>query len=88
MKEPRIPSLIGKLFGKKTIERVDIALKKDIVAEAILKDPPIAILVNGTWVEQEWKDDTLSVEQWKQQVAELFELIPADQQITVVDIHS
>lgn len=88
LKKPRLPSLLGRFFGKRTTDRVNKALKQDVVIEAIFENPPVALLVNGNWIELGWGDDALSVEQWKQQFAEHFDLIPANQQLTVVDIHS
>ena len=88
LNEPRAPSFFGKLFGRKPTDRVNNALKRDVVVESILEDPPAAILSDDTWIEQRLDESAPSDEQWKQQFAEFFMSIPDDQMLTVVDIHS
>lgn len=88
LKESRTPSFFGRIFGKKQARRVNKALKGEVVIEAVLEEPPTAILLNGAWVELGWGDDAPSEDQWRQQFSERFKLISDDQQLTVVDIHS
>lgn len=88
LRQPRQPSLLGRLLGRKPVERVNCARKGEIVAEEVLSAPPVALLANGVWVEQGWSKDAPSDDEWRQQFAHRFELLPDDASLTVVDIHT
>ncbi|HEX6098284.1 MAG TPA: hypothetical protein VF432_18300 [Thermoanaerobaculia bacterium] len=88
LRQPRQPSAFGRMLGRKAVERVDHALKREIVIEEVLDSPPFALLANGVWVEQGWSQDAPSDDAWRQQFAQRFHLLPDDAPLTVVDIHT
>lgn len=88
LRQPRQPSLFGRLLGRKPVERVNHALKGEVVSEEVTGAPPFALLANGVWVEQGWSSDAPSDEEWRQQFTQRFNLLPDDARLTVVDIHT
>ena len=88
LRQPVPPSVFGRLVGKRPLDRVDRAAKRDVDAQALLADPPAALLMDGTWNECPLTSDRAALAGWNRQFAELFARVPDDAMLTVVDIHS
>lgn len=88
LREPSPPSLLGRLLGKKPVDRVNRARKDEIIVDEVLANPPFAILAGDAWVEKGWSETSATDDQWQQQFALRFNLVPGHEIITVVDIHS
>ena len=88
LRQPRRPSAVGRLLGRKPDERVNRARKGEVVIEDVISNPPFALLANGVWVEQGWSTDAPTDDEWRQQFAHRFNLLPDDALLTVVDIHT
>lgn len=86
--DPRAPSFLGRLLGKKPTDRVDQARKRELVLDHVLDDPPVGLVANGSWIDRGWSADEAADEQWKQQFAERFRRVDDDELVTVVDLHS
>lgn len=88
LRAPRRPSLLGRLVGKKEISQVNRAFKHEIETQAVVENPPFAILVGEAWVEQGWSSEAPNDDQWRQQFAQRFAAVGESEMITVVDVHS
>lgn len=88
LKQPRQPTGWRKLIGRKPVERVNQALRSDIQEGPLLADPPTAVLRGGVWSECPFTSDAAELERWRQEFGGLFESIPSDALLTVMDIHS
>jgi hypothetical protein len=88
LREPRVPSLLGRLLGKKATVNVSSATKGEVVVEDILSDPPYAVVLNGRWHEQGLGDTAVADVDWQQQVATHLASLTDDDVLTVIDIHS
>lgn len=85
--EPKRPSLLGRLLGRQPSSVVERARKSELVVDAILDDPPFALVVEGEWLEQGWGAEALSDEDWAKAFASRFAAIGEEQWVTVVDAH-
>ena len=88
LREPLPASWWQRLLGKGPIDRASRALKHQVDAGAVLADPPAALLVDGVWHECPLTTDEGRLSAWKSEFAALFEDVPSDSVLTVVDIHS
>lgn len=88
LKEPREPSWFGRLVGRRASCSVNVARKGEVVVERLLEEPPFAVVIGESWLEQGWGEAALTDEEWRAQVGERFRLIPDDEMLTVIDIHS
>lgn len=87
LREAQTPSLLGRILRKKPVARVNSARKGDILVADVVANPPYAMLSHGTWVEQGLGEAAQTDEQWQQQFAHRFGLLPDSELVTVVDLH-
>lgn len=85
---PRPLGFLGRLFGAKPKSRVNVARKSEVDLEAIRKDPPAALLLDGEWHECPISTDPEVLAEWDARFTELFDSIAPDALLTVVDVHS
>lgn len=88
LRTPRQPSLLGRLIGRKATSQVNRAFKSEVETQAVVENPPYAILVGEAWVERGWSSEAPGDDSWRQQLAQRFAAVEESDMITVVDIHS
>lgn len=88
LKSPLRPTGWRRLFGARAKEQVNQALKKDVNVDAILSDPPAALLNSGEWHEQPFDSSAEASEEWRRRFSQLFSAIPDDAPLTAMDLHS
>lgn len=88
MREAVPPSWFARLLGRRGTGAVNRARKREVNTEVLLADPPAALLVDGQWHECPITKDQAQVAAWRQQFTALFESVPDDALLTVVDMHS
>lgn len=76
---------IARMIGKAAAQGVNQALKGEINHQRIVENPPGALLHAGTWIEAPYA--TFSDEDWRRHFISLFEQIPDNLLLTVVDKH-
>lgn len=77
-----------RLLGRRATAGVNRALKRDVNGETLLANPPAAILVDGQWHECPITNDPAQVAAWRKQFSVLFQSVPDEAMLTVVDVHS
>lgn len=85
---PVPPAWWQRLLGRGPVERVNRAFKRQVDLQAVLSDPPAALLLNSVWHESPITSDEPQLREWKERFATLFEAVPSDASLTAVDIHS
>jgi hypothetical protein len=85
---PVAPTGWRRLFGARTKDRANRALKRDVKLEPILAAPPAALLWNGQWRECPITTDHEQIETWNQRFREMFAEIAGDSWLSAIDIHS
>jgi hypothetical protein len=87
----RQPRKLRRLFGllpPGCTSRVSSAKKSEIDQQALLADPPAALLFRGQWFASPIFADGDALDTWKAQFSRRFSQIPDETTLTVVDIHS
>jgi hypothetical protein len=87
----RAPRLQKRLFGflaPRKESRTNTARKHEIDSDALLADPPAAVLFRGQWHEGPIQLDGPPDVEWASQFRNIYNQIPDDAQLTIVDIHS
>ncbi len=88
LRQPRqVRRFFGLLSAGETTQATS-ARKVEIDPQALLADPPMALLFRGKWFESPIFAVGDFAEKWKTEFAQLFAEIPDDVMLTVVDIHS
>ncbi len=77
-----------RLLGRGPTDRANRARKADVDVGAILADPPAALLFGASWHECPFTDDEEQLAEWRRTFGSVFEAVPADAVLTVVDVHS
>jgi hypothetical protein len=88
LEHPAQPTGWRRLLGARPTDRVDQARKADVEVQSILSDPPAALLVAGVWHECPITSDAAELEKWRQQFTSLFNQVPPDALLTIMDLHS
>ncbi|HSY19873.1 MAG TPA: hypothetical protein VK815_16135 [Candidatus Acidoferrales bacterium] len=87
LKQPRqLKRFFGLLPGG-TTARATTAKKSEVDSQALLADPPAALLFRGQWSESALFAQHEQAEKWRAEFARRFAEIPDDTTLTVVDIH-
>jgi len=87
----RSPRPLRKFFGLLPAGLTSCAVsakKFEIDQQALLADPPAALLYNGNWSESAFFAKSDESEKWRVKFSHLFQEIPDDTTLTVVDCHS
>ena len=88
LKQPRqLRRFFGLLPGG-TTSRVVSAKKAEVDQQVFLADPPAALLFRGQWSESAIFAKGEEAEKWRTEFVRLFEQIPDDTTLTIVDCHS
>jgi hypothetical protein len=88
LREPRpLRRFFGLLPAGRT-SRATSAKKSEIDQEALLADPPAALLFRGEWLASPFFAEGEAEAGWRAQFAQHFARIPDDTVLTVVDTHS
>lgn len=88
LKVPHRASGWRRWLGFKPSDRVNKARKADIQASFVLDDPPTALLHEGAWQECPFTTDLQELERWKARFRSLFDSIPDDSLLTIMDLHA
>ena len=88
LKKPRIVRrLFGLLPGGQTI-RASVAKKSEVDCDQFLVDPPVAIFFRGELRECPLFAEKESLKRWQDEFRRLFDQIPEDRTLRIVDAHS
>ena len=88
LKSPRPVGALKRLFGGRPITEVNQATKQEIDQAAIKANTPTAIIFEGEWLECPLTSEQSALEDWSRTFQTVFERIPSDVLLTVVDFHS
>ena len=88
LRVPRAPKWWERLVGRGPTDRVNQARKHEVVLDAILADPPSALVHNGEWYEAPLTHEVARFQEWKQGFPRLFSSVGGEERLTVVDLHS
>ena len=87
----KTPHRITRFFGllpAQLITRTNIARKSEVDQDALLADPPGAILFRGEWLSSPIALGERLPESWHRQFATAFANVPDETLLTIVDCHS
>ena len=90
LREPRpVRRFFGLIPAGSTL-RATTATKAEIDQQALLADPPAALLFRGKWIASPLlaSDEAEAQATWRTEFAESFARIPDDTLLTVIDLHS
>jgi hypothetical protein len=87
LKQPRQLRRFFGLFPGGSQSRVTKARKFEIDPDALLADPPAALLFRGQWSECPFSAQSNELKKWEADFASQFAQIPDDTLLTVVDCH-
>jgi hypothetical protein len=88
LRHPAPVSAWRRLLGGKPSDRANQARKGQVDTEALVANPPSALLMDTVWRECPFSSDPAVVDGWKREFALAFAPIPEDALLTIMDLHS
>ena len=88
LKEPRKPSVFGKLLGQKPKTSANSALKIEICLTTFEEEKPAVFLHEGNWNECPINATKAQAQNWDVNFLEFFNDLEENTKITVIDIHT
>ncbi|HEX6985608.1 MAG TPA: hypothetical protein VF170_09535, partial [Planctomycetaceae bacterium] len=86
LRSPRAKRRLFGLLAPRVESQVNVAKKREIDTATLLASPPSAVLIGGKWSEAPIRFEEAPDESWRHRFFEIFDRVPDDATLTVVDI--